>query len=83
MNKNEKALNKLKGIVDPDTYLKLSVFFAGETIYFPYDGTRIDKQQRNEAIRRDYREQGLTVRELIELYGLSESQIRRIISKVG
>lgn len=33
MGKNERALNKLKSLVDADVYIKLLVMFAGETIY--------------------------------------------------
>lgn len=77
MNKNERALNKLKSLVDVDVYLKLLVMLAGETIYFPAAGTWKDKQERNRLIRKDY-QGGATYKELAELYELSESQLRRI-----
>mgnify|MGYP000560045792 FL=1 len=38
ISKNEQALNKLKSLVDLDTYIKMSVMLAGETIYFPAAG---------------------------------------------
>lgn len=82
MNKNERALNKLKSLVDADVYIKLLVMFAGETIYFPAAGSRKDRQERNRAIQRAYYD-GVSVPDLVEIYGLSESQIRRIIAKVG
>lgn len=77
-SKNERALNKLKSLVDADVYLKLLVMLAGETIYFPAAGTADNKQQRNGCIKDDFI-RGLAISELMELYGLSESQIRRII----
>lgn len=82
MSKNERALNKLKSLVDADVYIKLLVMFAGETIYFPAAGSPKDKQERNRAIQQEYYS-GASVPDLVELYGLSESQIRRIIAKVG
>ena len=82
MSKNERALNKLKSLVDADVYIKLLVMFAGETIYFPATGSPKDKQERNRAIQQEYYS-GASVPDLMELYGLSESQIRRIIAKVG
>lgn len=82
MSKNERALNKLKSLVDADVYIKLLVMFAGETIYFPAAGSPKDKQERNKAIQQEYYS-GASVPDLMELYGLSESQIRRIIAKVG
>lgn len=82
MGKNERALNKLKSLVDADVYIKLLVMFAGETIYFPAAGSPKDKQERNRAIQQEYYS-GVSVSDLMELYGLSESQIRRIIAKVG
>ena len=51
MSKNERALNKLKSLVDADVYIKLLVMFAGETIYFPAAGSPKDKQERNRAIQ--------------------------------
>lgn len=82
MSKNERALNKLKSLVDTDVYIKLLVMFAGETIYFPAAGSPKDKQERNRAIQQEYYS-GASVPDLVDLYGLSESQIRRIIAKVG
>ena len=82
MSKNERALNKLKSLVDADVYIKLLVMFAGETIYFPAAGSPKDKQERNRAIQREYYSRA-SVSDLVDLYGLSESQIRRIIAKVG
>ena len=82
MSKNERALNKLKSLVDADVYIRLLVMFAGETIYFPAAGSSKDKQERNRAIQQEYYS-GASVPDLMELYGLSESQIRRIIAKVG
>lgn len=78
LNKNERALNKLKSLVDADEYIKLLVMFAGETIYFPAAGTPKEKQERNREIIKA-RENGATVSKLTELYGLSDSQIRRIL----
>lgn len=78
LNKNERALNKLKSLVDADEYIKLLVMFAGETIYFPAAGTPKEKQERNREIIKAS-ENGVSVSELIESYGLSESQIRRIL----
>lgn len=77
LNKNERALNKLKSLVDTDIYIKLLVMFAGETIYFPAAGTRKEKQERNQMIRKDFYN-NVSVRELAESYDISESQIRRI-----
>ncbi len=68
----------MKELVDPDTYLKILVFLAGKTIYFPVTE---NKDQRNREIREGFWKEGLTVAELVKAYGLSESQIRRIIKK--
>ena len=72
-------MNKLKSIVDADVYIKLLVMFAGETIYFPAAGTLKDKEERNKIIREKYYN-GVSVTELMNIYGISESQIRRIIA---
>ena len=80
ISKNEQALNKLKSLVDLDTYIKMSVMLAGETIYFPAAGTPKDKQERNRAICQAYYN-GVGVPELVEIYGLSERQIWRIIGR--
>ena len=80
ISKNEQALNKLKSLVDLDTYIKMSVMLAGETIYFPAAGTPKDKQERNRAICQAYYN-NVSVPELVETYGLSERQIWRIIGR--
>ena len=80
MSKNERALNKLKSLLDADVYIKLLVMFAGETIYFPAAGTPMEKQERNKAIRSQAYDKGMNITELSKLYGISESQIRRILS---
>lgn len=80
MSKNERALNKLKSLLDADVYIKLLVMFAGETIYFPAAGTLTEKQERNKAIRSQAYDKGMNITELSKLYGISESQIRRILS---
>lgn len=72
-------MNKLKSIVDADVYIKLLVMFAGETIYFPAAGTLKDKKERNKVIREKYYN-GVSVSELMNIFGISESQIRRIIA---
>lgn len=61
-----------------DTYIKMLVMFAGETVYFPVSDTPKDKKERNRSICQAYYN-GISVLELSDLYGLSESQIRRII----
>ena len=80
VNKNERALNKLKSLVDLDVYIKLLVMLAGETVYFPAAGTPNEKADRNKAIRYDYKN-GMSYEKLHDLYGLSVSQIRRICKK--
>lgn len=70
----------MKSLVDLDTYIKMSVMLAGETIYFPAAGTPKDKQERNKQICQAYYS-GVKVPELIEIYGLSERQIWRIIKR--
>lgn len=81
MSKNERSLNKLKSLVGAEVYVKLLNILAGETVYFPAAGTTNTKQERNRSIIEDYQE-GRTYKELAELYGLSESQVRRIITEV-
>lgn len=78
ISKNKQALNKLKSLVDLDTYIKMSVMLAGETIYFPAAGTSEDKKGRNRVICEAYYS-GVSVPELVETFGLSERQIWRII----
>lgn len=73
-------MNKLKSLVDLDTYIKMSVMLAGETIYFPAAGTPKDKQERNKQICQAYYN-GVKVPELVETFGLSERQIWRIIKR--
>lgn len=51
---------------------------AGETIYFPAAGTSEDKKERNRAICQAYYN-NISVPELVEIFGLSERQIWRII----
>lgn len=80
MSKNEQALNKLKLLLDTDVYIKLLVMFAGETIYFPAAGTPTEKRERNKAIRKQAYDKDMNITELSKLYGISESQIRRILS---
>ena len=80
ISKNEQTLNKLKSLVDLDTYIKMTVMLAGETIYFPAAGTPKDKQERNKAICQAYYS-GVSVPELVETFGLSERQIWRIIGR--
>ena len=53
---------------------------AGEIIYFPAVGTPKDKQERNKQICQAYYS-GVGVPELVETFGLSERQIRRIIKR--
>ena len=53
MGKNERALNKLKSLVDADEYIKLLVMIAGETIYFPAVGSPKDKKERKREIQRE------------------------------
>ena len=80
VNKNERALNKLKSLVDQDVYIKLLVMLAGETVYFPASGTPNEIKERNKTIRYDYKN-GMSYEKLHDLYGLSVSQIRRICKK--
>ena len=70
----------MKSLVGLDTYIKMSVMLAGETIYFPAAGTPKDKQERNKAICQAYYN-NVSVTELVETFGLSERQIRRIIGR--
>lgn len=53
---------------------------AGETIYFPVAGTPKDKRERNRVICQAYYN-NVSVPELVEAFGLSERQIRRIIGR--
>ncbi|MBR4085617.1 MAG: hypothetical protein IKK33_15190 [Lachnospiraceae bacterium] len=73
----------------PDKLLKeLQKYAAGETLYIPStevkknwgetSGARSYYKQRNEEIRRKYRE-GSTMDELAEEYGLSVDSIRKIV----
>jgi Mor family transcriptional regulator len=73
----------------PDKLLKeLQKYAAGETLYIPgtdakkswgeASGARSYYKQRNEEIRRKYRE-GSTMEELAQEYGLSVDSIRKIV----
>lgn len=68
----------MKSLVDLDTYVKMSVMLAGETIYFPTAGTPKDRKERNRAICQAYYN-GIKVPELVTAFGLSERQIWKII----
>lgn len=73
----------------PDKLLKeLQKYAAGETLYVPgtdtkkswgeASGARSYYKQRNEEIRRKYRE-GSTMEDLAQEYGLSVDSIRKIV----
>lgn len=78
MNKNEKLLNRLNDLLDPETYEAVVSEFAGERIYFPC-GT-VDRERRDQEIRKAYY-QGTGVEVLACQYAMSYSQIRRIINR--
>ena len=80
-----------KEILPPELLKQLQKYIQGELIYIPKDekpragwgennGTRIELRKRNQEIFRSY-SSGLTVKELINIYNLSEDSIRKIILK--
>lgn len=76
----------------PDELLKeIQKYSAGELIYVPQvsekkdwgskSGARNYYIQRNSEIRRKYQQEGKTIAQLAEEYGLSTDTIRRILYK--
>ena len=81
MNKNEQRLTELKRMIDEGkTSDEICEWFEGLRIYFTNGLSRSELQERNEAIRRE-RFAGATQAALAEKYGLSYSQVKRIINQ--
>jgi Mor family transcriptional regulator len=77
------ALQRLKDEVGQDTYKKVLEVLAGETVYFPTGGTKEDNCRRNEKIKQDYYNRSVSYQELAKEYGLSVSQISKIVCSVA
>lgn len=63
-------------VIGEESAAKLSKFADGSYFYVPKYAT-VTRQQRNEAIRRDY-SNGMTINQLHRKYELTERQIRKI-----
>jgi Mor family transcriptional regulator len=82
-----------KEILPMKLLLELQQYVQGELVYIPKpgesragwgenNGTRIQLRSRNVEIYNQYRS-GISVKELIDCYHLSEDSIRKIITKTN
>ena len=76
MGNSFESYTALVKILGEESALKLVKSVDGGTIYVPKHDT-VTRQQRNENIRRDYRN-GMTYLQLHYKYNLTERQIRKI-----
>lgn len=80
-NQNETALNALKEIIGAALYLDVCAKLAGKSLYIPAlrEGFTSTAEKRK-AIRRDIYG-GLSIREAAQRYGLTVSQIYKIMQR--
>lgn len=79
MNRNEAALNELKGIIGDSLYSLVCEKMPGTSVYIPaLRGGYASKAERDRAIRLDIYG-GLSYTEAASKYGLSVSQVSKIM----
>ena len=77
MNKNGENLQTLKDIVGVELFNRIIEELLGETIYIANYNGFTSKEERNDAIRKEFYH-GLSVSELAEKYGMSICSIYKI-----
>ena len=82
MSKNQSSLMVLKNLLGEDLFLTITEMFAGQRIVFPKNPDSFDLENRNKRIHQEY-EAGKPVPALVKQYGLSQSQIYKIIGKMS
>lgn len=83
MNKNEQALNKLKGIIGDVLFGEVCKQMPGIDLHIPaFRGGYVTNDERNRAIRLDIWN-GLTIAEAAEKWGLSVQQTYKIMGSRG
>ena len=82
MSKNQNSLMVLKNLLGEDLFLTVTEMFAGQRIVFPKNPDCFDVDNRNRMIHQEY-EAGTPVPVLVRQYGLSQSQIYKIIGKMS
>ena len=80
MSKNNRQLITLKNLLGESLFQNISNIFAGQRIIFPKDPHYLEKDDRNNRIRKEY-DSGVSVSDLMDKYDLSQSQIYNIIEK--
>lgn len=71
-------LERLRDNVSEDVYNQVTEILAGYTVYFPVNGTASDKKHRNKQIKYDFY-CGISCMDIAKKYGLSVSQVSKII----
>lgn len=82
MSDNEVNLKLLESITGSEVFKQILEAFPGERLYIPGRGEFTSKQERNNAIRRDFYN-GVDVDDLAEKYKLSSTSVYRIINDRG
>ena len=84
MSDNEVNLKLLESITGSEVFKQILEAFPGERLYIPGRGEFTSKQERNNAIRRDfYNGVDVDVDALAEKYKLSATSVYRIINDRG
>lgn len=84
LSKNNQALMTLKNLLGDSLFDDVIHIFAGDKIIFPKNPDHMDKDKRNRCIRQEYNEgQGASIPDLMKKYGLSQSQIYKIIERTS
>ena len=82
MSKNQSSLKELKNLLGEELFRSVTETLAGQRIVFPKNPDWSDMEDRNRKIRQDY-EAGKPVPVLVKQFGLSQSQIYKIIGKMS
>ena len=82
LSENEVNLKLLESITGTEVFKQILEAFPGERLYIPGRGEFTSKQERNNAIRRDFYN-GADVDALAEKYKLSATSVYRIINDRG
>ncbi len=73
------AIDIIRSLVDPETFLKLCGALAGKTVYFPANYEWHDKSERNVMLREDFYNGKYEISDLAKKYDLSISRVYKII----
>jgi len=80
LSKNNHRLDTMKNLLGGALFDEICNVFAGQRIIFPKDPHYLEKDDRNNRIRKEY-DSGVSVSDLMDKYDLSQSQIYNIIEK--